>query len=286
MTIVVSGASGFLGSCILRRFIKKKINVVGIYNKKKPKLKSKFLKLLKINLTKKSTDINGSILIHCASRTHVNSLENRKMLSDNNKMIENLLKNISNFKMIFFMSSVSVYGKINKNKLDEKTKIFNPGLYGQSKLENEKIFKKISREFKIPVFVFRLPGVVGENSHSNLLSRLIENIKNNNKYIKIYNSENKFNNLIHEEDIFKFIFHLIKKNKSRKFNIFNLSNNRPIKMKNVLNILINQSKKNIKIKIDKNNKKSFIISNKKAKSKGFKPYSVKYVLNRFFLEKN
>ena len=57
------------------------------------------------------------------------------------KRVKNLLKNISNFKMIFFMSSVSVYGKINKNKLDEKTKIFNPGLYGQSKLENEKIFK-------------------------------------------------------------------------------------------------------------------------------------------------
>ena len=281
MKILITGFSGFLGNSIAKFFLKKKFEIIGLYNNKRPSNLSKNLKILKIDLRKKIPKIKFDILIHCASRTHVNSIENSRLKSDNEKITKNILKISSNCKKIFFISSLSVYGKIKDNFINEKTRILKPNIYGRSKLENEQLFIEYSKNHNIPLFIFRLPGVVGRNSHSNLISNLFEKIKNKEKRIPIYNKNSNFNNIIHVDEICNFILFILKRKFKNIFYILLLSSKNPVRFLNVVKLIAKINKKKINLIYKKSEKKSFLIKNDYARKIGFKPLSVKKTIEKF-----
>ena len=283
MKALVTGVSGFLGFELTNYFIKKKIYVIGLYNTKKPKFqKSKFLKLKKINLINKTFKAEADIIIHCASITPVNSIDDKKLYKNNIKIIKNVLKTSSKIRYFFFMSSMSVYGKISSNVVAEKTPKKFPNYYGKSKLECEKILEKLNKEKKVPVFVFRLPGAVGEKSHSNFITKLVENILNN-RPLKISNQNSKFNNIVHSKDIFNFIIKILKK-KLIGFHILNLASRNKIKVIKILKFLLNNSNYSSQIFFGKG-KKTFTINFSKASKLGFRPKTVFKNLELFFNQK-
>ena len=142
--------------------------------------------------------------------------------------------------------------------------------------------QKLNKEKKIPVFVFRLPGVVGEKSHSNFITKLVENILNN-KPIKISNLNSTFNNIIHSEDIFNFIIEILKK-KLIGFHVLNLASKSKIKLNTILKFLLNNSNYSGKIFVGRANK-TFTINFFKASKIGFKPKTVIKNLELFFKQK-
>lgn len=283
MKVLITGVSGFLGHELSNYLIKKKIHVIGLYNSKKPKFqKNKYLKLKKIDLINKAFKADVDIIIHCASITPVNSIDNKKLYKNNIKIIRNVLKISSKIRSFFFMSSMSVYGKISSKIVVEKTFKKSPNFYGKSKLECERILQKLNKEKKIPVFVFRLPGVVGEKSHSNFITKLVENILNN-KPIKISNLNSKFNNIVHSKDIFNFIIQILKK-KLIGFHILNLASKNKIKINTILKFLQNNSDYSGKIFVERVNK-TFTINFSKAYKLGFRPKTVIKNLEHFFKQK-
>ena len=133
MEIILTGASGFIGSNIVDFFIKKKIlfSVITSNNNSKKKLKKKFKN--KINFFNKINPKKKYILLHCASPNDITSNKNFKKSCNGNLLytykIVNKIKN-SNLKKIIYLSTAQVYGLNLKKNVTEKTPLMPKNNYG------------------------------------------------------------------------------------------------------------------------------------------------------------
>lgn len=185
-------------------------------------------------------------------------------------------KNVKNF---FFMSSISVYEKINLDYVKENLQIKKTNFYGLSKLACEKI---LADDQHLRSFILRLPGVIGNGFHSIFLKYVQNKIKSNEEVLA-YHLTSKFNNVVHVKELCKFILKLINYKNFKKNNyIFNIASSYPLKIKKVIEILF-KNKKKIKLKAIKSKKKSFLINFDHAKKFGFKAISVKKNIKRINL---
>ena len=281
MRILVTGASGFIGSRIAHFLSNKNFKVICNYNKKPVKIKS-VLKV-KIKITKKIS-IDGPVdtIIHCASKTPVNSNNKKDTYIQNVNMMKNLIKlsKIKGVKTFIFLSSVSVYGLIKDQTLSESYKPYKPNSYGKSKTKCELMLGRYCRNSNTKYMVIRLPGVVGEGSHSNFITEISKKIQKN-ELINVTNKYNYFNNVVYVDDLSKFILKLLKK-KNFKSNIVNLGSKNKIKIFELIDLIYNLlNVKNKRIKWNNNHSNSFTIDIKEAVKSGYKPSTVKKSLKNY-----
>lgn len=281
-SILLTGANGFIGGYIYDLLIKNRYNVFCLIKKKNSKINNYQISDLskKITINKK---ISFDCVIHCASLSSSNNYDEYdfdQYYRDNILATKNLVDyaNRSKIKKFIFLSSISIYGKINTQKLKLNSKIINPQKYGISKLISEYLVQDEKNYFNS--ISIRLPGVIGKFSKRNLLSELLIKIKLS-KEIKIYNPNNLFNNCINVEDLSYFILKLI----NTKFSIHDvilLSTSRPIKIINIIQLLIKEFKSTSKIKIYKSKKMSFVIENIYANQKyRYKPKTTYETIKRY-----
>jgi nucleoside-diphosphate-sugar epimerase len=270
VSILITGASGFIGRDLVK-ILSKKYKILAFYRSKNYK-KTKNVTWLKNDLSiKKKLKLpysNITCIINCAIDQKYKKINFIKYKKTNINLINNLLNYTNENKVKFFLnlSSIDVYGEVNKSILTESYKPKKPNNYGKLKRHCE---KKIEKR-KINYINLRLPGVLC-NPYLNKFKRtwlnyIFENLINEKK-IKIFNINNNFNNLTTTNEIARFVVFLIQKNISTK-GTYNFSCVEPIKIKD----LINTSKKiinsNSKVIIEKKNKKnSFEISNTKLQKK-------------------
>ncbi len=277
MKILITGSNGFLGYNLTNYFSKKKnrkFEITASYNLKKPKFKRKGIKIIKLNSTtlkRKSKKLNFNVVIHCASKTRVNTRNNIDLYKENIEFLNQILKKI-NFDHFFFMSSMSVYGHIKDKKINENTSLAAKDYYGKSKIECENRLRKFSlKNIKKKIVIFRLPGVVGFNSHSNFMSNLKNSFqKNLNNTLTINNKNDKFNNILHVKDLYFFIKKLLSFKYNSSFIIFVLGSKYAIQLKNIIKIFEIYYKKTIEFKFIKTNQKNKLIDFNKGRRFGFK----------------
>ena len=288
MKILITGSSGFLGSHLLKLFEKdqKKNKLFALYNKNKPIGLKKTTKLIKADLVKINFSGHYDLVIHCASKTRVNTRNDKILYSDNVNSLKQILKNIS-FNNFVFMSSNSVYGNINGIKINEKTRLNAKDYYGKSKIKCEELIEQFSKKNKKKILVLRLPAAVGIKSHSNFISNLMWAYKKNKpNLVTVNNKEDLFNNTIHSEEIYNFIKTLINKKIIYFYNVFVLGSKNPIRLKNLISIYENFYNKKIKLKyiISKNKNKNINFS--KALKFGFKPIKTSTTILKMLKDNN
>jgi UDP-glucose 4-epimerase len=285
MKILITGGSGFIGSNIAN-YLNKKFDIVITYRKILPKIKNSKIKIIKSNLSNTlKLPKKCDAIIHCAADSPEHSPDKKLMKINNinctNKLLEYATK--KNVKIFFFMSSMSVYGKINSKKVSELTKTNNKDFYGYSKYICEKNIIKWSAINSKPSIIFRLPGIVGHNSKRNFLSETLIKIMNDKK-ITVKNPNSLFNNVVYVETISDFIENMLTQNKKISTQIFTLGSKNPIKIKNVIRFIYKLLNKEEKIEWLKNDNNSFLINYNKIKSFGFKDMSVKDCLKKFVID--
>ena len=268
--ILLTGASGFIGSNILKELsINNKIYV--IVRNKKIKLKSK--NIFQINfktheqLNKKLKKIKVDIIIHCA--THYikhHEIDDIQKLCDSNILFGNIiLENLKNMNVKKFLNFSTVWTDYN----GEKDNFYN--LYSAYK----KAFINIINYYKkkepgVNFYNLVISDTFGNNDQRN---KLINTLKKNYKLNKTTNivSKNLYLNLLNVEDIVLAIKIIIKKNlKSRNFILRNRKNFRIFDIVSKLN---KSSARQLKINW---------LSNKKIYFKSLK-YSK---LNNWFINKS
>lgn len=276
--ILLTGSSGFIGKNLLRKLVSSNFFVYAI-GKKKPNFRHINFKFIKCDLKKKiilKKIRKIQCIIHTAAISPENKITERKMFKYNFLTTKNIIDYAKKNKILkfIFLSSISIYGKIDVPTLSENTEIKNPSAYGLSKLKNEEYIKKSN----LSSISIRLPGVVGKLSKRNLLTRILKSKK---KTINAYNKNKLFNNVIHVDNLSNFIIELCNK-KFKRGNIPVLvSSAKPIHFKKVMNILAKKKK----IKYIKKLKNSFVINNNLAIKKfKFKPWSTIYSLKKFVME--
>lgn len=283
MTILVTGSGTLIGNTLIRYLIKKKQSLIGTYNKTFPKNLKNKIKIIKLNLHNNfKINLKFNYLVHCASAIPDDNLSKKFFFDTNVKGFRRLLKisKQNKVKKIVLLSTVSVYGKIKTNRINEKTKINQQDIYGKTKYIMENDLKIYSRKYNIDYVILRLPGVIGKNSKHNFLSRLIEKLKYNNVgTFTLYNKNLKFNNLVHVEDLSKIIFQCI--NSNRLSGIFLLGSKNPVKFKN----LISKIKKYCKLNfIFKSNSNSFNLDLSKSLKNKIKLNSATKTFEKFLSE--
>jgi UDP-glucose 4-epimerase len=180
--ILVTGGAGYIGSHIVEKLVKTKVNVFVLDNlstgfKRLVNKKATFIKgdITKINKVKKIIIVNNiDSIIHLAAHLNVSEAEkHKKKYSTNN--IEGTLRLIeacknSNVKNIIFSSSCSVYGNI-KGAVNEKKKPNPQGYYAYTKYKGEEILKKYAKRYNYRYAILRYFNVAGA-SNSNKIGEI------------------------------------------------------------------------------------------------------------------
>ena len=186
-TVSITGASGFIGSQLLKRL--KDYNLVGFFHQNMPKLKD--IKTIKCDLKNKLetqkiiSELKPDIIFHFAGMT--NPKRNKENPEDaralNFAITENLIHASDTKKThIIFLSTDKVFDGSEPNP-DETSKTNPLWLYGSLKLECEKIIEKRIDKYHI----IRLP-IVHSNGEAHSISFIdgaVNNLKNG-KQIKAF----------------------------------------------------------------------------------------------------
>jgi nucleoside-diphosphate-sugar epimerase len=282
MKILITGSGTLIGNNIANYLLKKKEFVFAIYNKHKPQNLKRYknCRLVKANLEKNIKFNNYfDVLIHCASKIP-NDKINKKNFKANIKMTNNLLKLCKQFKCkrIIYLSTMSVYGEIKSKIVYENLKPKNIDLYGLSKRISENKILSFAKDNFFVATIFRLPGIVGKDSKYNFLSNTLNKIKNN-QPITISNPNNKFNNVVHINNLQEIVYQSLKKEKLSQ--IYNLCSTKPIKIESIINLFYQKIRKDKNYIIQKDKGSSFIISEKKIRQNSYKLYSTKKSIIEF-----
>ena len=156
MKVLLVGANGFLGQCVLEKLIKSKYSVDVLISSLG---KRKFEGVHNIYFSKdiESTTISQpDVIINVAAHIPYGTLnEVSSKLIDANIHLPLMLKNNFPDSRFIHASSVSVYGE-NNNSLNELSECKSPNIYGLSKLLSEKIINSHSNSV-----IFRISSMYG-----------------------------------------------------------------------------------------------------------------------------
>jgi nucleoside-diphosphate-sugar epimerase len=110
-------------------------------------------------------------------------------------IIRNYFKEIKNseIKWIGYLSSTSVYGNYDGQKVNEDSDLKFSNSTGNSRYRGEQDLLDFGKKYSIPIEIFRVSGIYGQ--HRNTIKQILSN-----KINPIF-KENHFFNRIHEKDI-------------------------------------------------------------------------------------
>lgn len=278
MKVLITGVTGFIGSYLAREFSINGIEVVGVVrnNNYKNNLNCKVINCDLSYGLNYNKPVDAIIHASANSSNRNSNLEN--YISDNiiatQKIIEYACK--YNVNKIIYLSTITIYGDINCNILNEDTPIINPSYYGLTKYISENLLKDNKYLNCISLV---LPGVLGYNQGNawlfNVGKKMIKN-----ETVEIYNSNELFNNLVYIKDLEVFIRKLIY-NKFENFEKLFLGSKDCMKIIDICRLLKEFLNSKSLIIENRSDKKSFIISIEKALKKDYKPMEIREALKLF-----
>ena len=273
MTILVTGAAGFIGYHLIGRALSKNKKVIGIDNinsyydisLKKDRInnlkKNKKFSFYKVDLSnyKKLNNIikknKIKIIVHLAAQAGVRySIKNpRTYFKSNLEGFFNVLEvsRHNKIKHLIYASTSSVYGDSKKFPLNENDRTDKPlSFYAATKKSNEVMAHSYSYIYKLPCTGVRFFTVYGPFGRPDMaLFKFTKNIINNHP-IELFNNGNHLRDFTYVDDIVDGISSLINKQskKTIPYEIFNIGNGTPKKLLDYLKYIEKNLNKNSKTK--------------------------------------
>ena len=257
-TILVTGATGFIGSHLTESMVEKGYNVIAFdrYNSnndwgwlENSKYKNDFQVILgdirDYDSVSKSM-IGCDAVFHLAAIAGVrNSFNNPQEYFDINvKGTENILKTFQNIDELVFASSSSVYGELKQNEFPVKeTHSLNPiSPYGESKKQSELLCEHYSKSSKIRTSILRFYTVYGPRQRPDEAIMKFLNLSISGKPIPIFDDGTKIRDFTYISDIVNGII------LSQKFGngTYNLGSGNPISVNEMVDIIEEKLGKKIK----------------------------------------
>ncbi len=176
MKILITGASGFVGSNLINYLEAKKYDLIKVSRRDK----KGFVKLDNLNKKYdwKNTLKGCDIVVHLAGRAHIFKNPSKKELEEINEVnfhgTINLARQAAKFgvKKFIFLSSSKVNGEktLNNSKFKETDKFIPIDPYAKSKYKAEISLKKIALKTKLSIVIIRPPIIYGPGVKGNFLS--------------------------------------------------------------------------------------------------------------------
>ena len=266
MTKVLVLGGGFIGSHLVLALIKSNYDVT-IFQRSKPKKNLSKVKSKSVDLTDPINTLkkikNFDYVINCAGKLNGNNQKN--LFITNLKIFVYsyfacILNNIKNY--VFISSNNVVSDTYFLEKVKKKYKIKNG--YTLAKIFSEFIASELLKNNDISLKIIRPSNVYGLEQKNGAIHYIFNKIKNTNKKIvKLNLNPNILRNYTHVEDCASCIVKLLKIPKNI---ICNITNDKKISLKKIVEICLKTHNKKIKIKYNfkqKKTDKSFKINNLK-----------------------
>ena len=190
--VLITGASGLLGSQLAQTFKDKKYEVLAVFNQK-PELMTSGMEIVKCDISNRDEVMSlknkvktSALIIHCAAITNVDLCEKDKNLcsSVNIEGTKNIceLANKTKSKLVYISTSSVFDGKSGNYKETEKPNPVN--YYNFSKVEGEKAVLKYERG--IAVRMIHLGLHLTSRKPASFFEWLVDSFKNN-RDINLFN---------------------------------------------------------------------------------------------------
>lgn len=276
LKILITGASGFIGSNIME-YLDGKGNV--IFGCVRTPEKKKNEQYIICDLEKEVLDIDVDIIIHAAGICSYGNSDFNAFFNGNIIATQNVLEyaKLHNVKRIIFLGSVESYGEAN-GVLREDSPRNNLNDYGITKYVAEQLIKNSG----IPYYTFILPGVVGRNCGGNWIINVAKALYRN-KCVTYYNGQGLFNNILDVQDLCAFIEKLITENVN-KSETYLLGSSERMTVENVVCFLKDKLLSASQLYSDNQKRNAFYLDVSKAISDGFSPHPIMDTLEVVYQE--
>jgi len=266
MNIFVTGGAGFIGSVLVNSLLDKN-NQVTIFDyfsnsseKKILPLLEKGAKLVKgdirdFDLLKKSIK-DCDIVVHLAAKIDVDeSIKSPEVTNEVNvtgsvnllrACVENKIKNVIAF------SSAAVYGNPTKLPLTEESTTNPLSPYGASKLAMEHYMHAFSHSYEINSLILRVFNVYGQgqsDAYAGVITKFLNNILQN-KPLVIFGDGSNTRDFVSVDDVVDVIQYSIDNMEGKKGNHYNIASGKHISIKELAELMLSISGKNLEIKYE------------------------------------
>ena len=227
MNILITGATGFIGSNLIKFLRKKNENVVGLSRHGSHDKKIYSLSLCqRLALEKFVKKHKCDVVIHLAAQ--LNEKNPNIIFKENCHNTKNLLdcciKN--GVKRFIFASTHLVYAKSQYLPIDEYHKVNPLTNYAMSKLISENMCKTYSTLYELETIILRISSVYGMGQPNKyIIPTMIKNYLKKKLVVHKYRNGYQLMDLIHISDVCKALELCYK---SKKLGIFNIASGKPL----------------------------------------------------------
>ncbi|WP_371504478.1 NAD-dependent epimerase/dehydratase family protein [Nitrosopumilus adriaticus] len=261
--IVILGASGFLGTSLLKKLNQKKFKIKILNHSKKPH--SKFDTVKGSVLSKSSLEnliSDNDIVVNLTGQFDGNFENFFKVNLIGNTNILNIIKTKKNVKIIQ-ISSIDVYGE-NLKLFKETDQPIPKSIYGTTKFLTEQLYEKFANDNNLDITILRCSNLYGPNKKNGIITNLIKTSKNSEPLLLTHNGK-QIRDFLFVDDAADGIINAIRFFKPG-FQIFNISSGQKFTILDVINeIQKNNIKLNYKFTSMKPDEFSVCADNKKSK---------------------
>jgi len=214
---VILGASGFIGSSILEKFLSAgNLEVKGF--------SSSECDLLCVDKAQEAlsdlTPVDALIVASAITRLKENSFD---AMLKNIQMSQNLLDILARHPagQVVFLSTVDVYGiNIVKGvKISEGLKLEPNDYYALSKVTAELLLQKRCHELALPLTILRLSGVYGPRDQAKSAIGAFISLALKEKKMYIYGKGDNLRDYVYVDDLYKIIYAAIQKKTEKTINV-------------------------------------------------------------------
>lgn len=245
-TVLLTGASSYIGRHLVKHLYQSGFAVVGTYRTGSPvecgvtRTVVSSLPMFHLDVSQKASFLGlpASIdaVVHVAAALNKPGTTSAEMFSANAAGTRNVLRYATSAGALKFIytSTLSIHGKIGLGVVDENTPIVDPDFYGASKYLGEQILA--SAADSISTVALRLPGVLGLGAHRAWIPSLVETLLAG-RDVSIYNADAPFNNAVHVDDLGRFVVQLLAKRIWHGFSAFPVGASEPMTILDIVTSL-------------------------------------------------
>jgi len=262
----VTGGAGFIGSALVKSLLEKNYSVTIFDNfsnsseENVSTLLNKGASLVKGDVTNYDDlekALSGSdLVVHLAAQISVEESIKKPELTHSINVggTENLLKACVAKKVnkIILASSAAVYGQPKKLPLTESSPISPISPYGQSKVEMEKLLEEFSKNYSLNGISLRFFNIYGKgqtDEYAGVITKFMKNISENIQLI-IFGDGSNTRDFISIVDVVDSILSAIEKIEGKKGNYYNVAMGNFISIKELAELMLSISDKNLDIKYE------------------------------------
>lgn len=286
MKILVTGAGGFAGGHMARRLAVAGHHVYALTRRsaveppEDAETRARF-KVVHSALTD-ARDLPDDVdaVVHTAATSIWHGISVDQMLTDNVLATQTLVNHAlhARAKAFVFYSSVSAFGRVDADLLDETVPTTNPDAYGASKLLSELHLSDVADD--LPSLSIRLPAVIGRGSKRNWPSEVLRKLRAG-EDLSYFNPQTPFNNVVHEADLTALVDAVLRTGLSGSDHVVVASSGR-ITSGEMVDIVATETRSPSAISTHLDSRHSFLIDCSKAVSRyGFQAMKVGVAIRHF-----